>query len=115
MGGCLEKAAAGGNDATTSNPLGHGGLAVIVDGTPEAAAVDQDFALVMDADLAKNRYPAQKLEAARYTLPILNVFLLNRPLLCCVLLCLLAIGVKCHDSGRHCGPAATHADLRGGG
>lgn len=37
----------------------------IVEGTPEADAVDQDFALVMNASLAKNEYPAAELEAAR--------------------------------------------------
>ena len=37
----------------------------IVEGTPEAAAVDQDFALVVNASLAKNEYPKAELEAAR--------------------------------------------------
>jgi protein-arginine kinase len=36
----------------------------IVEGTPEADAVDQDFALVMNASLAKNEYPAAEIEAA---------------------------------------------------
>ena len=36
----------------------------IVEGTPEAAAVDQDFALVMDPSLAVNEFPQAKYDAA---------------------------------------------------
>ena len=37
----------------------------IVQGTPEAAAADLDFDLVMNPSLAKNEYPTAELEAAR--------------------------------------------------
>ena len=39
-------------------------VAFIVEGTPEADAVDQDFALVMDPSLAKNEFPQAKYDAA---------------------------------------------------
>ncbi len=37
----------------------------MVEGSAEAAAADQDYALVMDSNLAANRYPKQKMDAAR--------------------------------------------------
>ena len=37
---------------------------MIVEGTPEADAVDQDFALVMDPSLEVNEFPKEKYEAA---------------------------------------------------
>ena len=37
----------------------------LVEGSAEAAAADQDYSLIMDANLAANRYPTEKMEAAR--------------------------------------------------
>ena len=51
--------------AAAPSPSGY-----IVEGTPEADAVDQDFALVMNASLAKNEYPAAELEADPTHTPI---------------------------------------------
>ena len=44
---------------------GNGKKVYTVEGSAEAAAADEDFALIMDADLAANRYPTAKMEAAR--------------------------------------------------
>ena len=41
------------------------GKTYVVEGSPEAAAADLDFDLVMDKDLVANVYPAAKLDAAR--------------------------------------------------
>ena len=55
--------AAATNGKATSPPAAAaaGSKAYIVEGTPEAHAVDQDFALVVNASLAKNEYPKAEL------------------------------------------------------